>query len=177
MTRFDRVKHLSARFFASVRARELDDADIAWVRLVLTPEELAVWNTLGRADRAESVAVARAFTRERGADAESEYIAAALLHDVGKTDAHLGAIGRSGATVIAGVVSHGRARGFPNRIGRYVAHDDLGAARLEAAGARRESVAWARVHHRPQRWGETAIPADICAALARADGEKVNSVT
>jgi hypothetical protein len=177
MTRVDRVKHLSTRFFGSVRARELDDADVAWVGLVLTPGELGVWNTLGRADRAESVAVARAFTRDHGPGVEPEYVAAALLHDVGKTDAHLGAIGRAGATVIAGMVSHGRARGYPNRIGRYIAHDDLGAARLEAAGARSESVAWARVHHRPQRWSETGIPADICVALARADGEKVNSGT
>jgi hypothetical protein len=177
MSRLDRVKHLSTRFFASVRARELDDADVAWVGLVLTPEERTVWNTLGRADRAESVAVARAFVRDRGAEVEPAYVAAALLHDVGKTDAHLGAIGRSAATVIAGVASHGRARGYPNRIGRYIAHDDVGAARLEAAGARPEPVTWARVHHRPDRWPETGIPADICAALARADGEKVNSVT
>jgi hypothetical protein len=177
MNRLDRVKHLSARFFASIRAREPDAADVAWVRLALTPAEFAVWQTLGRADRAESVAVGRAFARDRGSNVAPVYLAAALLHDVGKTEAHLGAIGRSGATVIGGVVSHGRARGYPNRIGRYIAHDDLGAARLEAAGARPEPVAWARVHHRPERWAETGIPADICAALARADGEKVNSVT
>ena len=177
MSRADRVKHLSSRFFASVRAREPDAGDVAWVQLTLTPEEFAVWHTLGRADRAESLAVARAFTREMGHDVEPEYVAAALLHDVGKVEAHLGSFGRVGATVIAGVVSHGRARGYPNRIGRYIAHDDLGAARLEQAGARPATVAWARAHHRSEQWPETGIPADVCAALARADGEKVNSVT
>ena len=177
MTKRERAKHLSTRFFASVWAQDPDAADVAWVKLVLTPKELGVWKTLGRADRAESVAVARTFVRERGAEAEPQYVAAALLHDVGKTDAHLGPIGRSVATVVAGVVSHGRARSMPNRIGRYIAHDDRGAARLETAGARREPVVWARIHHRSESWPESGIPADICAALARADGEKVNSVT
>jgi hypothetical protein len=32
-------------------------------------------------------------------------------------------------------------------------------------------VAWARVHHHPERWDEANIPAGIARALARADGE------
>ena len=53
-----------------------------------------------------------------------------------------------------------------SRIGRYVAHDDLGAELLAVAAARPEAVAWAGAHHRPDRWSGTGIPLDVCRALA-----------
>jgi hypothetical protein len=167
-----RVGHLATRFFSSLRAREPDDADIAWVHVVLTPNEFACWNQLSRPDRVESIAVARATASRLGPDADPRWLAAALLHDVGKIDAGLGTFRRAGATLVAGVVSHGRARHFPNRIGRYVSHDDLGAARLEAAGARPEAVAWAAVHHRSERWPPSGMSEEICEILAEADGER-----
>ena len=166
-----RAVHLVSRFFGSWRARPLDPADRAFVRLHLTPEELPVWETLGRADRAESVAVARRLTLALGPDADSRYVAAALLHDVGKTDAGLGTIGRAGATVVAGLASHGRARSWPNAVGRYVSHDDRGADLLRRAGARPETVAWAAAHHRRERFAATGIPLEVCELLAAADGE------
>ncbi len=166
-----RAGHLTQRFLGSVRAPALDDADLVFVRLHLTEPEQGVWDTLGRADRAESVAVARRTAEALGPDVESRWLAAALLHDVGKVDSGLGTFGRVGATLVAGVMSHGRARRMSSRIGRYVNHDDLGAAKLRAAGARPETAAWAAAHHRPERYGSTGIPADICAALAAADGE------
>jgi hypothetical protein len=166
-----RVSHLTTRFFGSLSPKRLDAGDEAWVRLSLTQPELTVWMQLGRADRAESVAVARETARELGPDADPRWIASALLHDVGKADSNLGPVRRAGATIVAAVVSHGRARTWPNRIGRYVNHDEIGAARLEAAGARPEAVAWAGAHHRPDRWARTGIPPEICALLARADGE------
>ena len=168
MSRRARLAHLTARFFGSLRAAPLDDTDRAWVQHVLTPAEFEVWDTLERADRAESVSVARAL----GPDVDDRWVAAALLHDVGKTDAHLGTVSRAAATAVAGVLSHGRARRWTNRFGAYIAHDDRGAARLEVAGARPEAVAWARVHHRPELWPASGIPADLCEALAIADGEK-----
>lgn len=171
MNRRGRVRHLSGRFFGSLRARPVDATDLAWVQHVLTPAEFAIWDTLGRADRAESVAVGRRVAAALGPAVDERWLAAALLHDVGKTDARLGTVGRAGATAIAAVASHGRARRWTNRIGVYVTHDDRGAARLEAAGARPEAVAWARVHHRPALWPATGIPADLCEVLAVADGE------
>jgi hypothetical protein len=166
-----RVSHLARRFFGSLVPRQLDDGDEAWVRLSLTPEELSVWQRLGRADRAESVAVGYATVRELGPDADPRWVAAALLHDVGKADARLGPVRRAAATVIAAAASHGRARSWSNWVGIYVNHDERGADRLAAAGARPECVAWARVHHRPDLWRQTGIPPEICALLARADGE------
>lgn len=163
--------HLATRFFRSLRARRTDAADVAWVQLVLTPEEFTVWETLGRADRAESLGTARELARLLGPDVEDLWLAAAMCHDVGKTDARLGTFGRVGATLVAGVVSHGRARHMSNRIGRYINHDDLGAGRLAQAGARPEVTAWAAAHHRRERWPSTGIPVGICELLAAADGE------
>ena len=172
MSRESRSSHLVGRFFTSLRPRPVDEADRVWVRLLLTPSELAVWEPLGRADQAESLAVARRVAHALGSDADPRWLAAALLHDAGKSDARLGTVGRAAATVVAGLASHGRARRWPNRIGRYVAHDDLGAARLTAAGARPEVAAWAAVHHRPDRRAASGIPPDVCAVLAAADGER-----
>jgi putative nucleotidyltransferase with HDIG domain len=166
-----RAGHLTQRFFGSVRAPALDAADIAFVRRHLTDSEQRVWDTLGRADRAESVAVARRTAHALGPDVESRWLAAALLHDVGKVDSGLGTFGRVGATLFAGLMSHGRARRMSNRIGRYVNHDEIGAATLREAGARPETAAWAAAHHRPERYGPTGIPPEVCAALAAADGE------
>jgi HD domain len=167
-----RAAHLTARFFGSLGARGPDAGDVLWVRLVLTPEEFACWEELGRPDRVESIAVARRVARELGPDADYRWLAAALLHDVGKIDAGLGTFRRAGATTVAAIVSHGRARHWPNRIGRYIAHDDLGAIRLEAAGARPEAIAWATAHHRPETWPPAGIPPEICEILATADGER-----
>ena len=168
----NRVAHLARRFVTSLRPRAVDAADRAWVRLILTPSEVAVWETLGRADRAESVAVARRAASALGPDADPRWLAAALLHDVGKRDARLGTVGRAFATLVAGVASHGRARRWPNRIGRYIAHDDLGAAVLAAADARPQVAAWAAAHHRPERRAASGIPPEICEVLAAADGER-----
>ncbi|MDQ1462427.1 MAG: hypothetical protein QOI08_3911 [Actinomycetota bacterium] len=162
-----RAGHLVARFLGSLRPRRLDGADLDLVRSVLRPGELACWERLGRADRAESVATARAL----GADAEPTWIAAALLHDVGKAETSFGPLRRAGATAIAMVGGPRRVRSWSNGVGRYVNHDELGSARLREAGARPEAVAWAAAHHRRDRWPATGIAPEICERLAAADGE------
>jgi putative nucleotidyltransferase with HDIG domain len=166
-----RMRHLAARFTGSLRARPLDAADDALIRRTLRPEELACWESLGRADRAESVATARETLAALGPDADPTWVAAALLHDVGKAQTGLGAVGRACATVAAGVAGHRRARAWRGAAGRYVNHDELGARRLREAGARPEAVAWADAHHRRERWPATGIPVAICEVLAAADGE------
>jgi putative nucleotidyltransferase with HDIG domain len=162
-----RAGHLVGRFVGSLRPRRLDDADLDLVRSLLRPGERACWERLGRADRAESVATARAL----GPDADPHWVAAALLHDVGKAETSFGPIRRAAATAIALVAGSRRARSWPNGVGRYVNHDELGSARLREAGARPEAVAWAAAHHRRDRWQATGIATDICEQLAAADGE------
>jgi len=166
-----RAAHLVRRFAGSLRPRALDAADLDLVHATLPPAERACWERLGRADRAESVATARAALAALGPDADPDYVAAALLHDVGKAETRLGVFGRSWATALATLAGARRARAWTGAIGQYVNHDELGATRLAGAGARAVAVSWARAHHRPPLWPETGIPSRICAVLAAADGE------
>ena len=173
--------HLASRFFTSLRVRPLDAPTIASVRAVLEPEEWRVWEAMPRADQAESVAVRRALQHalEGTPDgADDRWPAAALMHDAGKQLSGFGTFGRAIVTLLAAVAGRARLRSWARpgstvraRIGRYVAHDDLGCAHLRDAGARPEVAAWAGAHHRPERWPATGIPAAVSRALAAADGE------
>ena len=176
-----RVGHLVGRFFETLVARPLDDRARSWVEAALEPRERSVWQGMSRADQAEGLAVARRLEitldgTTEGAD--PRWRAAALLHDAGKQLSGYGAPARAVATMIAGVVGDARARGWVGsegrlraRVGRYVAHDDLGAELLRRAGARAEVAAWAGAHHHPLQWPHTGIPPAVCRALAAADGE------
>jgi len=166
----NRFAHLTKRFVTSLRPRPIDEADRTFVELHLTAAELSCWEKLEPADKAESVAVAHEVARALGPDVDERWLAAALVHDVGKTDANLGPPGRAWATVVGALASHGRARLWSGPIGLYIAHDEHGAAQLRAAGARPEVAAWAEAHHRPERWAQTGIPRPVCEALAAADG-------
>jgi putative nucleotidyltransferase with HDIG domain len=171
-----RARHLVARFVTSLRARPIDEADRAFARDSLREEERECWDDLGPADQAESVATGRATIQllnrtEHDWEAEPDWIAAALLHDIGKTETDLGTIGRSLATVAAMLAGDRRARAWSGAFGRYVNHDELGAQRLRESGARPAAVAWAAAHHRPDLWPGTGIPPEICRLLAAADGE------
>ena len=178
-----RATHLVSRFFGSLRPRPVDAETLAWVERTLEPSELHVWEGLGRADRAESVAVARRLDlalADTGEAADATWTAAALLHDVGKQASAYGPIGRSLVTAAGTCFGKGNVRGWADdtsrvrgRMGRYVAHDDVGADLLTVAGARAAVIAWAGAHHRPEEWDSTGIPTRICRALARADGEAV----
>jgi putative nucleotidyltransferase with HDIG domain len=164
-----RLGHLVRRFFGSIRPRSLDASDLAFVQGALRPNELACWQELGPADRAESVATARAAVAALGSHVDPRWVAAALLHDVGKAQTGFGVIRRSGATALAW--GFPRARGWSGAIGRYLNHDEVGANRLRQAGARPEAVVWAAAHHRKGLWPSTGMPLGICEILAVADGE------
>ena len=85
-------------------------------------------------DRRHSAAVARRVERSLGERATRPVLAAALLHDVGKLDAHLRTYGRVVATLAGGVVGHDQAvihqwtltTGFTRRVGLYLLHPELG---------------------------------------------------
>jgi len=176
-----RLAHLATRYVESVRARPLDPQTRRWVADALEPAELDVWERLTSADQGEGVAVARRLdvALDGTADgSDSRWRAAALLHDAGKQRSGFGTVGRTVVTVFAATVGATRLRRWVDapqplraRIGRYVAHDELGAALLHDAGARPEVAAWAGAHHRPHRWDRTGIPLAVCRALAAADGE------
>lgn len=165
-----RAGHLARRFFGSLRPRPLDELDRVWVRSQLTAAEHGVFGLLGAADRAEALATARrlaAALRDTAHEGDTRWTAAALCHDVGKSVAALGPVGRALATA-AGALPGVRPGG---RAGAYLAHAEIGARLLADAGARPETVAWAAAHHDPARWPTGLVPREVCEALARADGE------
>jgi hypothetical protein len=133
---------------------------------------------LPRYDRRYTIRVARLVeARLAGTEfaGDPRWLAAALLHDVGKLDAGLGVFGRSVATVLGAVAGSARVDrwahtgGFRGRAAWYLRHDERGADRIRAAGGRDEAERWARAHHHRDRWPESGVPVPVAEALEAAD--------
>ena len=114
-------------------------SDRPWITENLTEGELAVWRSMSRADRRHAAGVARRVERALGHEATRPVIAAALLHDCGKTVSGLGTYGRVIATTtiwLAGkesVAAWTQTRGLWRRIGLYAEYPRLGAEALTLA--------------------------------------------
>lgn len=172
--------HLARRFFGALWPARPKPDDLAWVMAALTPGELTLWGRMPNHDQRHSIGVAREVARTLDATewaGDSRWIAAALLHDVGKLDAHLGVYGRVMATVAGGVAGHDMAdawsakSGFTRRAGLYLRHGELGADIIRMANGREEAAAWAAAHHDPSRWDALSIPGPVAAALNAADND------
>jgi putative nucleotidyltransferase with HDIG domain len=178
-----RSAHLTLRFVGSLWPFAPSAKQVAWAESLLQPGEASVWRRMPRTDRRESIAVARRVAAELSAanGASDDVLAAALLHDVGKSEARLGTVGRALATLAGATAGHGMARawqqqgGVRRRYGLYLRHADVGAGMLQMADARRVAIEWAEHHHHPERWERLSIPYAVAAVLARADGERVPS--
>ena len=103
-------------------------------------------------------------------------LAAALLHDVGKTDAGLRTYGRVIATLSARrspatrwPTSGSPGRGFTRKVGLYLLHPDIGGDQLALADSDPLTVAWAREHHKPEE--EWTVPLDIARVLKDCDDD------
>ena len=170
--------HLVRRFFGALSWRPARTDDLRWVETVLLPGELALFRRLPNHDQRHLVKVARRVETEL-ADTEHagdpRWIAAALLHDVGKHDARLGPYGRAVATVCGRLAgpeladAWSQKRGFTRRVGLYLRHGELGADMIRLAGGREEAARWAAAADSPDEWAGTGIPARVVAALAAAD--------
>ncbi|MCX7621371.1 MAG: hypothetical protein N2037_11075 [Acidimicrobiales bacterium] len=144
---------------------------------LLLPEEQRLWAMMRRSDRRHAAAVARRVAAALGQDTTRPVLAAALLHDVGKTQARLGTYGRVIATLSAAAVGHDPAvieawaqtRGFTRQVGLYLQHPRLGGDLLGMAGSDPLTEAWAREHHSPPKsW---TLPRHIAQALKDADDD------
>ncbi len=171
--------HLARRFFGSLPSSPPGPADEAWVAGILTAGERSLWARLGPRDRRHLVGVARRVEAALDGTPHSgdpRWIAAALLHDVGKVDAQLGVPGRVVATVAGGVAPR-RSRawavrpGFRGRIGRYLLHPGIGAGLVRGVGGRAEVALWAEVHQDAGRHRESGFPTAVIAALDAADDD------
>ncbi len=170
-----RLRHLATRFLTSLWPAGPSAADEAWADDHLVAGERALWHRMSGPDRRHAVAVARRTVAQLGPTTSRPVVAAALLHDVGKLDAGLGTFGRVAATLAGAVGGHDMAplwaerRGFTRRVGLYLCHPELGAARLALAGSDPVTIEWARQHHTPpDRW--TIDPA-VAHALKDADDD------
>lgn len=166
--------HLVRRFFGSLWPVGPPAASERWVAEVLSPAELQLWRRMGRADRRHAAGVGRRVDAALGG-APAPVVAAALLHDVGKTASGLGTYGRVVATVAGGLTGRAYAdlwastRGFTRRVGLYLRHPALGADMLALAGSDPLTVSWAAEHHLPEE--EWTLPADVGRALKAADDD------
>jgi len=149
--------HLIRRFFGSLRPGGPPMKDLHWVSSQLTQNEFAIWSSMSGPDRRHSAAVAREVSNRLGVQATMPVVAAALLHDSGKTVSGLRTPGRVVATLCAGTVLRSRtsveqwsrSRGMRRRIGLYLRHPEIGAERLGEAGSDALTIAWTREHHFP----------------------------
>lgn len=172
-----RPVHLVRRFFGSLRPGGPKAADRAWAEDQLLPGELDLWRRLPGPDRRHSAGVARRVERSLGAEATRPVLAAALLHDVGKLDAHLRTYGRVVATLAGATVGHDEVTirqwttttGFTRRVGLYLLHPELGADLLRMAGSDPLTVAWTAEHHLPA--DEWTLDPHLAAALHDADDD------
>lgn len=170
--------HLARRFFASVFARSPGPGDQDWVAGVLDTGELELWRQQPRYDRSHSVGVARRVDAALAADSEPRWLAAALLHDVGKVRCGLGVMGRVVGTLLMAGLGRARVRswagrsGWRARFGRYATHGELGAEMIRARGGREVVARWAELHHQPGQAdpdGLGELPRTVARVLKASD--------
>jgi hypothetical protein len=179
--------HLVSRFFSSLVPVGPRPSSQSWALEQLNPGERSLYLSMNGPDRRHAVAVARRALRLAGSRTRlprsqpDGFVAAALLHDVGKSAARLGTFGRVLATISVLIVGRERVLGWEEparsgrlarhglRLARYIQHDRIGAGLLEQAGSSPLTVAWAREHHMPeQRW---TVDEHVARCLKEADGD------
>ena len=127
----NKIAHLAKRFVLSLVPSQVQEIERQWVHSVLTPSEFDLWNKMMAQDRQHSVLVGRRFVRFRPTSSVTE-IAGALLHDVGKSAAHLGTLARVVATLVDPRTS---------RFRQYHEHEAIGAAMLRSIGSDEITIA------------------------------------
>lgn len=133
------------RLARSVRAVDAHPDD-AWALTHLTPGEARVYRGMDPRDREHACRVTLHLLREHPA-AAPELVAAALLHDCGKSVRPY----RVAERVLVGLVPTRLARLLPpvGALGVRAQHPALGAALLTHAGARPRVAELVARHHRP----------------------------
>lgn len=123
--------HLVRRFMGALSRAEPLDVDVDWVGTKLLSGEMQLWMAMPVHDRRHSIQVARRYELLTGSTATRDELAAALLHDVGKTASSLGLTGRVAATLVG---PRGR------RFREYHEHEAIGASMCRTAGSSTTTV-------------------------------------
>ncbi len=174
--------HLARRWLATLRRPSPPaTSDLAWTQSLLSESEFALWQQLGLADQAHTIAVARrveSFYRPDGDPASNDPASndpatsaecriacvAALLHDIGKVAAPQSASARVAATLLKPLVPSATAKrwaqepsfasqGWRCALGRLLDYPAHGAMLLAQTQSDPIAVAWAAEHHlAPKHW-------------------------
>ena len=158
-----RPVHRAERFVRSVFSVAPAPEKVEWASSFLTEPEQRLFLRMHSVDQSHSIAVARAVAAHldqvglEESDPDARWlIAAALLHDVGKSVSGLGTYGRVVATVSEALGgsemgAHWAERsGMTRKVGLYMQYPQLGADLLALAESDDRVVAWALEHHLPQ---------------------------
>lgn len=177
------LAHRIPRFFGSLRPGPPSPADVEWALAALNEREQRLFGQMSNPDQRHAVRVARrveeAYAEQFGPGAAEPDVpvgvalAAALLHDVGKTEARLGTYGRAIATLSGAVGGLDLAEiwqeksGFTRKVGMYLRYGIIGQEMLVLAESDPVVVAWSIEHHLPaDAW---TVPPQFGAILAAAD--------
>jgi hypothetical protein len=167
--------HLTKRFIGSLWPLAPRRDDDEWATGHLLDGEVALWRRMSRQDRRHSIGVAKRVDEHLRGSVDRPVMAAALLHDVGKIDSHLGTILRVVATLSANVAGRETAElwvqssGVTRRIGLYLVHPRIGGDLLAMAGSDPFTETWAREHH--LREEDCSIDGDLAHALRVSDDD------
>jgi hypothetical protein len=153
-------RHLARRFVTSLSRRLPSRDDERWAHGWLSRGERAVWDAMDVVDRRHALVVARRMQAALGTDATRPAMAAALLHDCGKTTAGFGTFARVAVT-LWGKARGDAARRGGGRVARYLDHERQGALELEKVGSDPLTVALVA--------GSPEAPSALRDALAHAD--------
>ena len=158
--RLDKARHLVGRFFGHVRAVPPGPEDQRFVHEHLDGACADLFWSQSPPDQRHGIDVARRVATILPDD--SGAIEAALVHDVGKVQADIGAVSRSMATILGAV-------GMPmtTRMRSYRDHGHRGALDLEESGCGELAVAFARYHPGP---APSSIDPERWKVLSDADG-------
>jgi len=173
--------HRARRFFASLLPYRSDPAEDQWVNKWLSASEQKLFSRVQGQDRRHAIGVARAVEDHENDQSTGELhpptprwvVAAALLHDIGKTVPDLGTYGRVVATMSAWVGGVDMAEhwadttGFTRKVGLYMMYPRLGSDLLAVAGSDQKVVDWAAQHHLDEE--DWTIPVESGRLLQAAD--------
>lgn len=120
--------------------------DDPWAETLLTPAEALVYRSMDPRDREHACRVTRHLLRDHP-DIDPEVVAAALLHDCGKSVRRYSVLER----VLVGLIPNRVARALPpiGAVGVRANHPELGARLLAHVGARPRVARLVARHHHP----------------------------
>ncbi|CAB4790952.1 MAG: HD domain-containing protein [Actinobacteria bacterium] len=170
-----RFRHLSKRFFVALWPVAPSSQDLEWAESLLWEGERGLFATLPNHDQRHLIGVARRVDASLGDLSEERWIAAALLHDVGKAQSGLGPIRRAFATIwielkgVDGLALSQRA--WSRRVYVYFQHPSLGCEDIRSCGGHEEAALWAKAHDDPKQWSATGFPSAVIDALTKSDDD------